>query len=217
MQRKPYAPRKRRPLADRFWEKVDKHGPVPVHRPELGPCWLWTSSLQYNGYGKIGIHGRSPALAHRVSYELVNGPLPAGAHLDHVCHNGSGCTLGDSCPHRRCVNPAHLEPASARENVRRGESQAAHQARQTHCVHGHEFTPENTRWHKGHRNCRACEKREDRERTARRRAAAGPRTCGVCGKPLPADSHGKRRYCEGACTLAAIRAAERRRRQTPSR
>jgi hypothetical protein len=28
-------------LEERFWEKVDKNGPVPAHRPELGPCWVW--------------------------------------------------------------------------------------------------------------------------------------------------------------------------------
>ncbi len=31
----------RRPLAERFWEKVNKGGPVPEHRLDLGPCWLW--------------------------------------------------------------------------------------------------------------------------------------------------------------------------------
>lgn len=29
----------------KFWEKVNKHGPVPEHCPELGPCWIWTAGL----------------------------------------------------------------------------------------------------------------------------------------------------------------------------
>src|SRR5437870_1060081 len=36
---------------DRFWEKVDKNGPAPPHRPEIGPCWLWTGWVKKNGYG----------------------------------------------------------------------------------------------------------------------------------------------------------------------
>ena len=33
--------RKKEPLGERFWSKVDKNGPIPSHRPELGPCWIW--------------------------------------------------------------------------------------------------------------------------------------------------------------------------------
>jgi hypothetical protein len=41
-------------LPERFWKKVDKNGPVPAHRPELGPCWLWTGALVGRGY-RVGL------------------------------------------------------------------------------------------------------------------------------------------------------------------
>jgi hypothetical protein len=99
------------------------------------------------------------AAAHRVAYEMLVGTIPKGLDLDHICHNGSGCGGGESCPHRRCVNPDHLEPVTHRENMLRGETVAAMHARKTHCIHGHEFTPENTRIKRdGSRNCRACDR-----------------------------------------------------------
>src|SRR3990167_5038069 len=56
---------------ERFWEKVDKHGPIPEHRPELGSCWLWTAGQQSAGYGKFRFLGTT-TLAHRVAYFFAN-------------------------------------------------------------------------------------------------------------------------------------------------
>ena len=70
-------------------------------------CWLWTKSIDYGGYGRIGQRGVN-ARAHRVSYEHFVGPIPDGLSLDHLCRN------------RRCVNPDHLEPVTGSENTRRG-------------------------------------------------------------------------------------------------
>lgn len=87
--------------------------------------------------------------AHRKVYEWLRGTVPLGLTLDHLCR------------HRWCVNPDHLEMCSMRENILRGEGVAAKRARQTHCIHGHELTEENT-YHrpdrpKGRgRMCRAC-------------------------------------------------------------
>jgi len=94
------------PEADRFWPKVNKHGPIPDERPELGACWVWTACLSDTGYGWFGSEIESNA--HRWSWRHVHGPIPEGLHLDHLCRN------------RRCVNPMHLEPVSNAENVRRG-------------------------------------------------------------------------------------------------
>jgi hypothetical protein len=141
-----------RTLEERFMEKVEK--------TEDG-CWLWLASLDARGYGQF----RRPepphiAKAHRVSYELHVGPIPEGLTLDHLCRV------------RHCVNPDHLEPVTNRENILRGESFTAQQARQTHCVRGHEFTPENTHVWRGHRGCRACDRQDRPERRRRERARA---------------------------------------------
>ena len=134
---------------ERFWEKVDK----------TGPCWEWTASKVY-GYGQFGIAHQKHARAHRFAYELLVGPIPEGLELDHLCRN------------RACVNPDHLEPVTTRVNLLRGATVTARKAGQTHCIHGHEFTPDNTFIRKnGCRTCLTCRRALDRVRGARRRAA----------------------------------------------
>lgn len=96
-----------RPLADRFWEKVDRDGPVPPHRPELGPCWIWTAGVGIsNGYGRINRGGDiGPEYTHRISWELNVGPIPDGMHVLHKCDV------------RRCVRPDHLFLGTNDDNV----------------------------------------------------------------------------------------------------
>lgn len=152
-------------LAARLWAKVDKDGPVPSHRPDLGPCWVWTASTAA-GYGQLGGKGGFK-LAHRIAYELTHGPIPEGMTLDHLCRV------------RHCVNPLHLEVVTRVENIMRGEGPTARNARKTHCKHGHEFTPANTihftNWNgKPGRQCRTCSyqhSRAYRERRDERRTA----------------------------------------------
>ncbi len=161
---------RRVPLADRFWTKVNKAGLIPEQHPELGPCWQWTASTTAQGYGQIRTAGGAGAMlyAHRVAYEFAVGPIPEGLQLDHLCRV------------RSCVNPAHLEPVTNRENGLRGESFAATNAAKTHCVKGHEFTPENTYVYPpeskqaGARGCREC-RREKQRRFRRQHATAPPK------------------------------------------
>lgn len=81
-------------------------------------CWIWQKNVRL-GYGRAWRDGRLVS-AHRWFWEQRNGSIPEGLDLDHTCHNGSGCPGGHSCPHRRCVNPDHLEVVSRAINVRRG-------------------------------------------------------------------------------------------------
>ncbi len=100
------------PRERRFWAKVDKNGPIPATRPDLGPCWIWTGYIhEKTGYGQFGVRAGT-RLTHRIAYQYAVGPIPAGRHLDHLCRR------------RACCRPTHLEPVSPRENIWRGEQGA---------------------------------------------------------------------------------------------
>lgn len=124
----------------RFWAKVIK----------TETCWLWTG-----GHGKYG-HGvfipktrNEPIMgAHRWSWESVNGPIPPGLVLDHLCRVPA------------CVRPDHLEPVTQAENVRRAPHLGgAQNRRKTHCPKGHPYSGDNLlRWgDMSRRRCRQCE------------------------------------------------------------
>lgn len=91
----------------------------------MGECLLFRGSTNRYGYGTLkDITSRNVSgvvLAHRVSYEKWHGDIPEGAQIDHVCHNEALreglCNGGNSCPHRRCINPAHLEAKTISQNI----------------------------------------------------------------------------------------------------
>lgn len=117
-------------------------------------CWLWTGAIQTNGYGSTGIPGSGrTALAHRYVYELLVGPIPEGLTIDHLCRL------------RHCVNPAHLEPVTMAENLRRARVLIPPKAR---CKRGHDTTQSGSRDSTGF--CRACKNLRQREVYASRAA-----------------------------------------------
>lgn len=127
----------RRDVVERFRERVQK----------TDGCWLWTGDVARR-YGRITI-GQRAIRAHRFSYELHVGRIPKGMM---VCHR---------CDVPLCVNPDHLFLGSAKDNMKDAVDKRRHaQSRKTHCRHGHEYTPENTRWRKAHgsveRVCKTC-------------------------------------------------------------
>jgi hypothetical protein len=135
----------------RLFSKVDSsRGPAS--------CWPWVGGRDgHRGYSTIDVAGKNVRV-HRITYELVNGPISIGLEIDHLCRNPF------------CVNPAHLEAVTHRVNCLRGVAPSAQCARQTHCKNGHPFDLLNTYIDKrGWRICRIC------RREYQRRVAAMPR------------------------------------------
>lgn len=70
------------------------------------PCLIYQGPKKASGYGYVFSHGERH-FAHRAAWEQVNGPIPAGLTIDHLCRQ------------KLCVNPGHLEPVTPAENTRR--------------------------------------------------------------------------------------------------
>lgn len=123
--------RLRRGMCERHYRRHLKHGatsaPVFIdnfaqYRALPSGCWEWTGALWGNGYGKPSIYLHGTRLAHRAFYIEHVGPVDDGVDIDHRCHNADPtCQRGHSCPHRRCVNPEHLEPVSRQVNLTRAQ------------------------------------------------------------------------------------------------
>jgi hypothetical protein len=134
---------------------------IPYVKPAIevvGECVIWAKRIGSKGYGLAHIGGRERIAAHILEWEKVNGPVPDGLVLDHLCRN------------KACVNPAHLEPVTQRENVCRGTAPSAQNAAKTHCAYGHPLTGENLIYDaEGYRMCKTCQVRRDEASRKRKR------------------------------------------------
>lgn len=139
-------------LADRFSTKyiID----------QVSGCWNWTAS-KHLGYGQIGAGRRpsKPLFAHRVSFELHKGPIPADLVVDHMCRN------------RACVNPDHLRLLTRGDNVLCGDTLSAANAAKMECINGHAFDVHGKTNADGVRVCMECRRIRDRARWPQRSAA----------------------------------------------
>lgn len=86
----------RQPIEQRFWDKVSA--------PSVTGCREWTAARGDRGYGQFFRDGRRVP-AHRVAWELTNGPIPPGMVIDHLCANHG------------CVNPEHLRVVTQGQNL----------------------------------------------------------------------------------------------------
>jgi hypothetical protein len=129
------------PIIERFWPKVALN--------EASGCWEWTARKTPRGYGQMwDRESGKPIYAHRFAYARFVGPI-GNLTLDHLCRNPS------------CCNPIHLEPVPLAENILRGVSPPARNAKKTHCPAGHPYSRRDPRT--GYRQCSVCQ-REANER-----------------------------------------------------
>jgi hypothetical protein len=137
----------------RFWAKVDKAGPVPSHRPELGPCWVWLGATA-KGYGVFRVgslkdNSRRMLLAHVYAVYSIGGDVPIGCVVMHKCDN------------RKCCNPLHLDVGTQADNIHDMHRKRRHSHGERHSI-----------TQRGEGNGRA-KLSEHKVHEARRRAAAG--------------------------------------------
>lgn len=182
------------------------HRPIPRETPQdrkrfdslcvrqSNGCLIRTGFIYGKGYAGFTINNANYR-AHRVAYAWKYGDTTAEIH--------------HTCGERRCVEVSHLKPTS-------GEPLPRHRGPDPHerCVHGHEFTPENTYVNpRGERQCRQClrdasnrhrranrerinaEKRRRRERVVHESQTCGARDCDRIFTP----ERSTREFCSSAC------------------
>jgi hypothetical protein len=154
--------------AETFWAYVERSN----------SCWNWTASCDSKGYGQYAIgtykpNSRRNARAHQVSYALTIGEVPENMVIDHLCRN------------RTCVNPAHMEVVTNKDNILRGVSPSSKHAIKTHCPYGHPYNDSNTRLNAGSRVCRTCHRQREALRKIAQRSRDEPSCCAaVSSTPL---------------------------------
>jgi hypothetical protein len=99
-------------------------------------CWHHPSTPTAKGYAqtKFGWPIAKSTLIHRLSWMYYKGDIAEDMVLDHLCHDPAVCEGGNTCEHRRCVNPNHLQLVSASDNSKKTVRILEFK---THCVNGH--------------------------------------------------------------------------------
>lgn len=139
-------------VVDRIMAHItEEEGPLAT------PCWICTYAPNYSGYTRINDAGRTRR-CHRAMYEETVGPIPDGLVCDHICRV------------RNCVNPAHLEIVTQRENLLRGEHLLVRLWRANTCKRGHSLGDALVD-REGRRRCRICAAEYNERYCASRRQA----------------------------------------------
>jgi hypothetical protein len=137
------------------------------HTVDDAGCWLYSGSTTRDGYAQANYKAGNKQYAvypHVLAWMKANDGLPI-EQVDHTCHNPDTCIA--PCPHRRCINPEHLESVTGAENLRRSGGLAGTNARKTHCPAGHEYDHAEA---SGGRRCSTC--RTERKRAQYKRLGA---------------------------------------------
>lgn len=133
-------------------------------------CLVWTAGTTPSGYGVVGNPGGGTRRAHRAAWEVAYGPVPAGME---VCHR---------CDNRRCIAVEHLFLGTHLDNMRDMAIKGrARRQNTTHCINGHELTPENVYSYPRadrrdgqatRRMCRTCHRASSARSAQKRKAVA---------------------------------------------
>lgn len=145
-----YRQRARRDPMDRFLDKV-------ATEPNTG-CWLWTGKVA-SDYPRFKVRSYTEVGAHRWSWEQMNGAIPNGLQIDHLCSVSI------------CVNPRHLRVVTGTENVFAPHSKSSPKLNllKTHCPAGHEYSGENLYQTSSGRQCRTCRRENQNAAYAKNR------------------------------------------------
>lgn len=149
-----------------FGTMLNREGPVPAHRPDLGPCWEWAGSRNAGGYGLVPKELFGTRLAHRVALILHLGRAVGGVVM-HLCDNPA------------CARPSHLREGTHADNsadaVAKGRTRGG-RYKQTLCINGHALVDENVRQitrsdGRRERLCIACRRERNKKQSERRKIA----------------------------------------------
>lgn len=148
-----------------FWKKVNK----------TDLCWLWTATLDKDGYGRFWLSSKAYRPSHVISHLIHGGNIPEGHVVHHKCYTPS------------CVNPHHLEAVTQKQNLHDVDSKTLPKlnSEKLYCPVGHPYDEKNTYWGKGKyglvRYCLICRRNRDREAQRRYRAQRRAITESVIG------------------------------------